>query len=170
MQRNSPEWGYASESAYDVFGEPVFEKKIMEWVITLDALLCQRYERIDGPDARCEMHEGFQRALDVRREEDDVAQREESISQDVRRAAGETFEYDVSMDFSDASGVVVPQAVIEEEKKANDDGEFDFDMEEFVDLTGGDERQIMGTAGEADVSGIKGEFDDDIEDEMLMDL
>ncbi|KAI4925936.1 uncharacterized protein J4E92_006672 [Alternaria infectoria] len=170
MQRNSPEWGYASESAYDVFGEPVFEKKIMEWVVTLDALLCKRYERIDGPDARCEMHEGIQRALDARNEADDVTQREEGLSQDVQRAAGERLEHDVSMDFGDASGVVVQQLIIEEEKKVHDDGEFDFDMEEFVDLTGGDERQIVGTAGEADVSGIKGEFDDDIEDEMLMDL
>jgi len=170
MQRNSPEWGYASESAYDVFSEPVFEKKIMEWVITLDALLCQRYERIDGPDARCETHEGIQRALDARKEADDVTQREEVLSQDVRRAAGERFEHDVSMDFGDASGVVVQQPLIEVEKKVHDDDEFDFDMEEFVDLTGGNERQSMGTAGEADVSGIKGEFDDDIEDEMLMDL
>ncbi|KAI4915699.1 hypothetical protein J4E90_004144 [Alternaria incomplexa] len=170
MQRNSPEWGYASESAYDVFGEPVREKKIMEWVITLDALLCKRYERIDGPDARCEIHEGIQRALDARKEADDLTQREESISQDVQRAAGGRFEHDVSMDFGGASGVVVQQPVVEEEKKVHDDGEFDFDMEEFVDLTGGDERQSMGTAGEADVSGIKGEFDDDIEDEMLMDL
>ena len=170
MQRNSPEWGYASENAYDVFGEPVFEKKIMEWVITLDALLCKRYERIDGPDARCEMHEGIQRALDARKEGDDVTQREEGLSQDVRRAAGERIEHGVSMDFDEASGVVVQQPPIEEEKKVLDDGEFDFDMEEFVDLTGGDERQSMGTAREADVSGIKGEFDDDIEDEMLMDL
>ncbi|KAI4916407.1 hypothetical protein J4E85_010061 [Alternaria conjuncta] len=170
MQRNSPEWGYASESAYHVFGEPVSEKKIMEWVITLDALLCKRYERIDSPDARCEMHEGIQRALDARKEADDVMQREEGLSQNVRRAAGERCERDVSMGFGDASGVVVQQPVIEEEKQVHDDGEFDFDMEEFVDLTGGDERQSMGTAGEADVSGIKGEFDDDIEDEMLMDL
>ncbi|KAI4684840.1 uncharacterized protein J4E88_004281 [Alternaria novae-zelandiae] len=170
MQLNSPEWGYASESAYDVFGEPVLEKKIMEWVVTLDAMLCQRYERIDGPDARCEMHEGIQRALDTRKEVDDVAQMEVSISQDVRRAAGERIEHDVSMDVGDASGVVVQQPVVEEEKKVHDDCEFDFDMEEFVDLTGGDERQSMGIAGEADVSGIKGEFDDDIEDEMLMDL
>ncbi|KAI4707700.1 hypothetical protein J4E89_007806 [Alternaria sp. Ai002NY15] len=169
MQRNSPEWGYAPGSAYDVFGEPVFEKKIMEWVVTLDALLCQRYERVDGPDARCEMHEGIQRALDARKEADDVTQREEGLSQDVQRVAGERFEYDVSMDFGDASGVVVQQPVVEGEEKVHDDGEFDFDMEEFVDLTGGDEMQSTGTAGEADVSGIKGEFDD-IEDEMLMDL
>ncbi|KAI4613288.1 hypothetical protein J4E83_007701 [Alternaria metachromatica] len=170
MQRNSPEWGYAPGSAYDVFGEPVREKKIMEWVITLDALLCQRYDRIDGPDARCEMHEGIQRALDARKEADDVMQREEVLSEGVQRAAGERIEHDVSMDLGDASGVVVQQPVVEEEKKVHDDCEFDFDMEEFVDLTGGDERQSMGTAGEADVSGIKGEFDDDIEDEMLMDL
>jgi len=170
MQRNSPEWGHAAESAYYVFGEPVFEKKIMEWVVKLDTLLCKRYDRIDGPDARCEMHEGIQRPLDARKEADDLTQREESISQDVQRAAGGRFEHDVSMDFGGASGVVVQQPVVEEEKKVHDDGEFDFDMEEFVDLTGGDERQSMGTAGEADVSGIKGEFDDDIEDEMLMDL
>ncbi|KAI4701223.1 hypothetical protein J4E81_002963 [Alternaria sp. BMP 2799] len=170
MQRNSPEWGYASESAYNVFGEPVFEKKIMERVITLDALLCERYGRIDGPDARCEMHEGIQRALDARKEADDVTQREKDMSQDVRHAAGERFEHGVSMDFDEASGVVVQQPVVEEEKKANDDDEFGFDMEEFVDLTGGDEGQIVGTAGAADVSGIKGEFDDDIEDEMLMDI
>ncbi|KAI4604520.1 hypothetical protein J4E80_011074 [Alternaria sp. BMP 0032] len=170
MQRNSPEWGYASESAYDVFGEPVCEKKIMEWVITLDALLCKRYDRIDGPDARCEMHEGIQRALDARKEADEVTQREDVLSQDVQRAAGERFEHDVLMDFGGASGEVVQQPVVEEEKKVHDDCEFDFDMEEFVDLTGGDERQSTGTAGEADVSGIKGEFDDDIEDEMLMDL
>ncbi|KAI4631621.1 uncharacterized protein J4E87_002327 [Alternaria ethzedia] len=172
MQRNSPEWGYASESAYDVFGEPVFEKKIMEWVVTLDALLCQRYERVDGPDARCELHEGIQRALDARKEADDVTQREESIGQDVRRAAGERIEHDVSMDFGGASGVVVQQPVVEEEKKVQDDCEFDFDMEEFVDLTGGDGRQNLSIAGQENVEEdkVKGEFDDDIEDEMLMDL
>ncbi|KAI4953918.1 hypothetical protein J4E91_002767 [Alternaria rosae] len=172
MQRNSPEWGYASESAYDVFDEPVLEKKIMGWVISLDALLCKRYEKIDGADTRCEMHEGIQRALDARKEADDDMRNIGDADRDRTSSGTEASEYAVPKGVGAATSMLVQQTILEDEKKVHNDGVFDFDMEEFVDLTGGDERQTLGVAGEGIVEEdkVKGEFDDDIEDEMLMDL
>lgn len=172
MQRNNPEWGYASESAYGVFDEPVLGKKIMGWVISLDALLCKRYDKIDGPDTRCEMHEGIQRALDARKEADDDMRSIGDADQDRMSSVTGASEHAVPKGVGAATSMLVQQTVLEDEKKVHDDGEFDFDLEEFVDLTGGDERQTLGVAGEGIVEEdkVKGEFDDDIEDEMLMDL
>jgi hypothetical protein len=69
-----------------------------------------------------------------------------------------------------ATDVVVQQPAAEAERTFNDDEESDFDMDKFVDLTAEDEAQMMGTAGEGSMEGVKGEYDKDIEDEMLMDL
>jgi hypothetical protein len=170
MQRNSPEWGYESQDAYEVFREPVWEDKVMEWVIKLDELLCKRYGSIDGPDTRCEIHEGIQRALDARKEADGATQRDESMGQDTTEGTVAVFDA-VSSDIGDAVSVVAQQPLTEDGKKASDDNEFEFefDMEQLVDLTEDEKRQIMGTANEKSVEVVKGAFDD-IEDEMLMDL
>jgi DNA mismatch repair ATPase MutL len=168
MQRNSPKWGYESEDAYEVFREPVWEDKVMEWVIKLDELLCKRYGSIDGPDTRCEIHEGIQRALDARKEADGATQWNESMGHDTTEGTVAVFDA-VSSDVGDAVSVVAQQPLAEDGKKPSNDDEFEFDLEQLVDLTEDDERQIMGTANEESVEVVKGAFDD-IEDEMLMDL
>jgi hypothetical protein len=43
-------------------------------------------------------------------------------------------------------------------------------MEQYIDLTADNERQITGTASEGSIEVAKSEYDEDVEDEMLMDL
>ncbi|CAG5172809.1 uncharacterized protein ALTATR162_LOCUS7529 [Alternaria atra] len=170
MRRNSPEWGYPCGDAYNVFAEPVFEKKIMKWVVKLDAMLCQLYEKNGGVDTRCEIHEGIQRALDARKEVNDAVPEVEGMDYDIVSSAVGPVEHDILEEGGDATDVVVRQPAVEAERTVRDDEEFDFDMGQFVDLTAEDEGQIMKTAGEGSVEAVKGEYDEDIEDEMLMDL
>jgi hypothetical protein len=168
MRRNSLEWGYPTEGAYDNFAGPVLKQKISEWVTKLDALLCERYERIGGADTRREIQEGIQRALDMRKELGDAMPRVVSVDQDtVDGAVGISDEHVFRGDGKTASSIIQQQAV-ESERKADD--EFDFDMEQYIDLTADNERQITGTASEGSIEVAKSEYDEDVEDEMLMDL
>jgi hypothetical protein len=170
MRRNSPEWGYPCGDAYDTFAEPVFEKKIMEWVVKLDAMLCQLYEKNGGVDTRCEIHEGIQRALDARKEVNDAVPEVEGMDYDIVSSAVGPVEHDILEEDGDATDLGVRQPAVEAERTVHDDEEFDFDMDQFVDLTAEDEGQIMETAGEGSVEAVKSEYDEDNEDEMLMDL
>ncbi|KAG9188612.1 hypothetical protein G6011_07317 [Alternaria panax] len=170
MRRNGPEWGHPAGDAYDTFAEPVFEKKITEWVVKIDALLGKRYERIDGVDTKCEIHEGIQRALDARKETDAAILRIEDTGRRTGSSAVGTVEVGVSRDSNDATGIVVQQPAVEAERKLDDGDEYDFDMEQCIDLTAEDKRQIFGTADEGNVEVTKSEYDGDIEDDMLMDL
>ncbi|CAN9333929.1 unnamed protein product [Alternaria sp. RS040] len=168
MRRNSLEWGYPAEGAYDNFDEPVLEQKISEWVAKLDALLCERYQRIGGADPRREIQDGIQRALDTRKELGDAMLRVVSVGQDVVvGAVGVSDEHVFRGDGKVASSITQQQAV-EPERKAND--EFDFDMEQYIDLTADNERQITGTASEGGTEVARSDHNEDVEDEMLMDL
>ncbi|KAB2106802.1 hypothetical protein AG0111_0g5060 [Alternaria gaisen] len=168
MRRNSLEWGYPAEGAYDSFAEPVLKQRISEWVTKLDALLCERYERIGGADTRREIQEGIQRALDTRKELGDAMPRVVSVGQDtVDGAVGVSDEHVFRGDDKVASSIIQQQTV-EPERKA--DAEFDSDMEQYIDLTANNERQITGTASEGSIEVANSEYDEDVEDEMLMDL
>lgn len=168
MRRNSLEWGYPAEGAYDNFDEPVLEQKISEWVTKLDALLCERYQRIGGADMRREIQEGIQRALDTRKELGDAMLRVVSVGQDVvDGAVGVSDEHVFRGDGKVASSITQQQAV-EPERKAND--ESDSYMEQYIDLTADNERQITGTASEGSTEVARSDYNEDVEDEMLMDL
>lgn len=71
MTASSLEWGYDSMDAFDVFSSPISERKIMEWVIKIDSLLGANFERVDGVEVRGALHEGIQRFIDARKEEEE---------------------------------------------------------------------------------------------------
>ncbi|CAN9379283.1 unnamed protein product [Alternaria alternata] len=168
MRRNSLEWGYPAEGVYDNFAEPVLKQKILEWVTKLDALLCKRYERIGGADTRREIQEGIQRVLDTRKELGDAIPRVVSVGQDTVDDAVRVSDEHVFPGDGKVTSSIVRQQAVEPERKADD--EFDFDMEQYIDLTADNERQITGTASEGSIEVAKSEYDEDVEDEMLMDL
>ncbi|CAN9189507.1 unnamed protein product [Alternaria alternata] len=168
MRRNSLEWGYPAEGVYDNFAEPVLKQKILEWVTKLDALLCKRYERIGGADTRREIQEGIQRVLDTRKELGDAIPRVVSVGQDTVDDAVRVSDEHVFPGDGKVTSSIVRQQAVEPERKADD--EFDFDMEQYIDLTADNERQITETASEGSIEVAKSEYDEDVEDEMLMDL
>lgn len=69
MRMNSQEWGYSCEIKSTMATEPILISTLMDWVITLNNLLSERYERLEDVDTLCELHESIQRALDANKEE-----------------------------------------------------------------------------------------------------
>lgn len=80
MIANSLKWGYDNMDTFDVFNTPVFERKIMVWVIKIDNLLHSVYERADGVEVRGAVHEGIQHFLDMRMEEKDHSEDVEEVT------------------------------------------------------------------------------------------
>ncbi len=174
MRRNSPEWGYAYPDTHSSsFSSPVSETQITEWVVKLDTLLCKRYEKMDKRDTRWEIHDGIQRALDAREEvlvPDDTAQRVEGIGYDIVPGVVEVLEKHVFRDNASTASIVTPQLRVGSEGTTDDDEECGFDVQRFVDRTEEGETRSTGTADEGAVEEVNGEYEGDIEDEMLMDL
>jgi hypothetical protein len=148
MQSNTPEWGCAAEDAAEVFAEPVSARKIMDWVIKLDGMLYEKYERVGGADTRCEIHERIQRVLDARKELEDTMEMIQHVPASAR-SVSEEFDGGTEQD----NGAFNPndnfqQPVAEGGKKGENDV-FDeyFTMSDFVDLTAEDEAHIMGKIG-----------------------
>lgn len=180
MSRNSLEFTYpAEEDAFDAFAEPVSERKIVAWVMELDATLDRQLEQLPGADVRSVLYEAIRRGLDVRKAD----------AMDIVRAPTQTM--DVLRDASDDNHtaaepghhVVAPpdaranrpklvehvtnqsSATLSVSLKAEDEGMSDFGMSQFVDFdieAIGDDAAPSKDAGE--------EFGEDIEDDMLLDL
>jgi DNA mismatch repair ATPase MutL len=72
MGADTLEWGYDSTETFDTFKTPVAERKIMQWVIKIDDLLAEIFERRDV-EIRGALHEGIQRFLDIRKQDEEVA-------------------------------------------------------------------------------------------------
>lgn len=66
LSANTLEWGYDSTPAFDTFRSPIGQGRITQWVIKVDDLLAEVFERRDV-ETRGALHEGIQRFLDVRR-------------------------------------------------------------------------------------------------------
>ncbi|KAF1944069.1 hypothetical protein EJ02DRAFT_420648 [Clathrospora elynae] len=181
MSRNSLDWGYAAEDAYDVFFEPVSERKIMDWVLKLDGILNERYEKKGGVDTRCELHEGIQRVIDARKEQDEIIETIESVVEVLVSVIDNDMaeEFDSGM-LGKVNGNVVQQndafshrvdaqqPGIKEDNKSDDDM-FDFDMSQFMDLDADESTGIIRKDDERPIK-MEDDYGDDIEDEMLMDL
>jgi hypothetical protein len=159
MSRNSLEWVYSSEEAFGTFTELVTERKIMEWVITLDEILYEQYERLPGADVRVLLYEAIQRGLDARKK-DRVVETTEA-TQTVHRVMKNDMVKDTSENVPGTSqqGKIIP-------KKANDELS-NFDISQFMDVNVDrldDADSVLGEVVEVDE-----EFDD-IDDDMLMDI
>ncbi|KAF1839995.1 uncharacterized protein K460DRAFT_349578 [Cucurbitaria berberidis CBS 394.84] len=141
MSRNSLEWGYSLDQAFDAFAERNTERKIMDWVIKIDEMLHEQHERMDRVDTRCELHEGIQRGLDARKEQD---------------GGNDTIE-----DIIHNWGPVPAENVLEDMS--------DFSMSQLVDLDADVHVATMGVVEDKSPIKVADDFDDDIDD-MLMDL
>ncbi|KAJ4343232.1 hypothetical protein N0V87_000454 [Didymella glomerata] len=188
---NTIEWGYSSTEAFDTFRTPTNERKIMQWVIKIDNLLAEVFERRDV-EIRGALHEGIQRFLDMRKSYDELAieraivhideipgptGKHGSRACDVPGPGSGLPSHSLTSDEADTSvrtratssdavaglkgDVAGGNAVVD-----TNDFDGDFDFEQFVDL-GGD-------AAEQDsleqVVKTEGDFGDGVDDEMLMDL
>jgi DNA mismatch repair ATPase MutL len=167
MLSNSLDWSSSSEHAYDAFTGLVSELRIMDWVVKLDEILHERHGRIDGVDTRCELHEGIQRVLDTRKEQEHEKQQKqviETIEDTVQ--GGET-----SRPNAEGGRIndVNPQVVRDQSKSAEDDMS-DFDMSQFVHLDDDREQQMVKDADQKTMEQMEDEYEDDVEDEMLMGL
>ncbi|CAO2656787.1 Nn.00g055900.m01.CDS01 [Neocucurbitaria sp. VM-36] len=163
MRRNSLEWGYPAGKVLDVFVKHITERKIMDWVIKLDEMLHKQYERMERVDSRCELHEGIQRGLDARKEQD----RAMDMVEDVVEAT----------DPGPADGVIddnIPSEPVQRSAmipptQGNDDMS-DFDMSPFDDLDADVPVATTGRIESKDSARATDDFEDDIDDDMLMDL
>lgn len=188
---NTLEWGYSSTEAFDTFRTPTNERKIMQWVIKIDNLLAEVFERRDV-EIRGALHEGIQRFLDMRKSDDELASeraivhideipgptgKHGSQACDVPGPGSGLPSHSLTSDEADTSvrtratssdavaglkgDVAGGNAVVD-----TNDFDGDSDFEQFVDL-GGD-------AAEQDsleqVVKTEGDFGDGVDDEMLMDL
>ena len=106
--------------------------------------------------------------LDTRKELGDAIPRVVSVGQDTVDDAVRVSDEHVFPGDGKVTSSIVRQQAVEPERKADD--EFDFDMEQYIDLTADNERQITETASEGSIEVAKSEYDEDVEDEMLMDL
>jgi hypothetical protein len=186
MTVNSLEWGYDCREAFDTFASAISERTIMNWVIQVDNLLYKGFERIDGVDVRGAIHEGVQRFIDLRRDEEEVSHARAVINMDADTLIADD-ESDTSHDskgkldlsahgfphteipgamHSQGKGKGAAAAIDAKFATGPDDYDQDFDFKEFVDLDGNAGSQV------SPVRSIKteDEFGDDMDDEMLLDV
>ncbi|KAH5136543.1 hypothetical protein HBH70_120210 [Parastagonospora nodorum] len=180
MRCNSLDYTFSAEDAFDAFAEPVSERKIVAWVMELDATLDRHFERLPGADVRSVLHEAIQRGLDARKVEGNM---------DVDRAPAQMMDVVQEADTNDRGTVdpghhvvALPDAAADEPStvgsvanessathstslKAENEGMSDFDMSQFVDF---DIDAVENDAGPSKNAGK--EFGEDVEDDMLLDL
>ena len=161
MSRNSLEWGYSADEAYGGFAESVAERRIMDWVIKLDDVLHEQFERLPGMDTRSLLHGAIQRGLDAMKG-DEVRDTVDVMDVPGLSKAGHAVEE------VDNDGHRVQRRARQVSPKAEDEMS-GFDMSQFIDLDmkklHDEEARPMPTVEKTD-----DEFDDDIEDDMLLDM
>ena len=132
----------------------------MNLVIKLDDILHERCERMPSVDTRSLLHEGIQKGLDARKED----QATENV--EIVKVPGPDMGEDKGKDVDD-NVPEVPQHTQLVSTKAEDEMS-DFHISQFVDFDVGklDDKASATSA----FTKAENEFDEDIEDDMLMDL
>lgn len=190
MTANSLEWDYDSTDAFDAFASALSERRIMDWVVKVDGMLHVMFERVDGVEVRGALHEGVQRFIDIRKDEDkainaraivgitsmDVATHKDKTLVDAECESKPPI---YSLDHVGARGAQFRKGVVDRTDTptkselppasathGSRDQHEKSDREQFVDLDGGAGRQ------DSPVRNIKAEdeFGSDVDEEMLMDL
>jgi hypothetical protein len=186
MTVNSLEWGYDCAEAFDAFASAISERIVMTWVTQVYNLLYEVFERMDGVDVRSAIHEGLQRCINLRRNEEEAFHARAVISMDTDTLTahdGSTTSHNSKGKLSlsayspapfGLTGVAQLQkmgkgAIADfDAKRATGPNNYDQDSDfrKFVDLNGN-----AGSQG-SPVRSIKAEddFGDDIDDEMLLDV
>ncbi|KAH7076961.1 hypothetical protein BKA63DRAFT_594594 [Paraphoma chrysanthemicola] len=159
--RNSVDWGYPADTAYDAFAEPVAERQVMKWVTRLDTTLHGLHGRIAAVDTCSLLHDAIQRGLDARIENDSIPTIE---AVEVQASQGDE---ELGQPPCSAVGAAFP-GVLELVPKTEDDLS-EFDMSQFVDF----DAEKSGDSDIADKGTVKkaeDEYGDGAEDDMLLDL
>jgi hypothetical protein len=167
MSFNILEWGYDTTSAYDVFATHISERTIMDWVIKTDSTLHSVFERVPGVEVRGALHEGIQRFLNTRRQDN------ESMAVRATASARNPVNWPVVKDEDSLADpplrlrdIHVNDVHRDAFARVKSDGASDFDLSESVNLDGDvGEQSTAGHMMEVDDG-----FGDGIDDEMLMDL
>jgi hypothetical protein len=178
MTRNSLEYNYVVEDAFDTFAEPVSERKIMEWVMKLDAMLHEQFEQLPDADVRSMLHEAVQRGLDARKDEPsrtlDIprpspqAVMVENSPKEVTKIPLEGHaELQVSSSKTEDAGHQESRPV---SLKAEDTSDFDLSQFAEFDMRTVDENVTTASLVKQTVEKTKEEYGEDIEDDMLLDL
>lgn len=161
MGYNSLEWGYPADIACDVFAESITERKIMHWVIGLDEILHEQFERMADVDTCCELHEGIQRGLDARKEQGEAMDTMDSEEPFETPIAATPYDNAITKVDDDLPSYPVHQLTTQAPRQADDEMS-DFDMSQFIDLDA-----EMTTSGIVDEDNSPDEVADD---DMLMDF
>lgn len=186
MTVNSLEWGYDCTGAFDTFASAISERTIVNWVMQVDNLLYKVFEKVDGVDVRSAIHEGVQRFIDLRRDEEEASQARAVINMDTDTLIADNESitshdskgklslsaYDLAHTGlsgaaqSQGKGKGAAPAIDAKRATGPDDYDQDSDVKEFFDLNGNAGSQA------SPVRSIKmeDEFGDDIDDEMLLDV
>jgi DNA mismatch repair ATPase MutL len=163
MCRNSLEWGYpTAEDAYDAFVEPIAERGVEKWVVTLVALLHKRYEQVSAADFRCILQEAIQRGLSVRKYDEAI---------EIGEMPAAVTDEDVSTAGRDSPKG--PQHGEHASYIEVEDHMSEFDMSQFVDFeikTTEDKDRAPAQATEESGKKAEEELGDDIDDDMLLDM
>lgn len=63
MARNSIEWGYPPEEAYEAFSAPVTQGRLRRWCADVDGYLAVWYDRLPGADVEVLIEEGIRKGM-----------------------------------------------------------------------------------------------------------
>jgi hypothetical protein len=159
MRVNSPDWPYLAEEAYDAFSEPVSERRVMDWVIKLDASMGDHFERLRDADVRSLMHEAIQCGLDGRKNDQTMGTAD--IIDLPTTATG--------VNLVPTSELLSVQPPVEHSGAEMEDTIPDFDMSPFVDFDGGDDVDAKLPIHD-NISQSSDDFGIDIDDDMLLDM
>lgn len=154
MRFNRTNWGSSPPKIYGGFIESMSEKTIVTWVTELDDMLHEQHGRLPMSNTRSSLHEGIQRALNMRKESQDVGVVEPNSQPETITQMPIVNEVDKNEQN--------PETVDELEKQ--EVGEFD--MSQFIAF----DVDEMEEGGEETKSSVDGEFNEGIEDDMLMDM
>ncbi|OAL55769.1 hypothetical protein IQ07DRAFT_529607 [Pyrenochaeta sp. DS3sAY3a] len=170
MQRNGLRWGTSVQEATSVFTEAAHESRIRTWVLRLDQMLDQRWQRVDGVDTRGALHESMQVGLDGKKATGVVDDVHVNVLElpgvrvsAVPDAIHNNLEEDGVQDANKA------QKLIDIGKQGEEYGMVDFDMAQFVDFDAEEEMEAVGALKDQKRN-ESDECYDDIDDDMLMDL
>ncbi|KAF1932100.1 uncharacterized protein M421DRAFT_98318 [Didymella exigua CBS 183.55] len=160
------DWDGDSTDTVDAFATAIDERRIMQWVMVVDDLLAEVFDRRDV-EVRGALHEGIQRLLDLRKDEAETAP--ESAAVAVAVVVADTPVPDVVGRITGVSSVggEGEGSVAAGNSVAETDGlEADLDFTPLVNL----DRDEGGRGVSGQVVGTGDAFGDGGEDEMLMDL
>jgi hypothetical protein len=92
MKRNTPEWGYPAEDAYEEFAAPVTDAQIAAWAVVVANLLDESFERKEGVDIEGRIEAAIKRVLRAQCQDDVDVEESDGVGLDGKREGTEDVE------------------------------------------------------------------------------